>query len=147
MARITFYEKPGCINNTRQKKILKSAGHELIERDLLAEPWTPGRLRPFFASKQVAEWFNRSAPRVKSGEIVPESIDADKALALMIADPLLIRRPLMTTGSLYLCGFDADEVTSMLGLAAQQLRDVGDIEGCPMSGDQSCDGEGERLVG
>ena len=101
MARINFYEKPGCLNNTMQKKILRNAGHEVIEHNLLTEPWTPGRLRPFFASKQVAEWFNRSAPRVKSGEIVPESIDADRALALMIEDPLLIRRPLMATESLY----------------------------------------------
>ena len=138
MAQIDFYEKPGCINNTKQKKILRNAGHEIIEHNLLSEPWTPGRLRAFFASKQVAEWFNRSAPRVKSGDIVPESLDADSALALMIEDPLLIRRPLMATESLYLCGFDADEVTSMLGMASQQLRDEGDIESCKQADGHAC---------
>jgi len=138
MARINFYEKPGCINNTKQKKILRNAGHEIIEHDLLSEPWAPSRLRPFFASKQVAEWFNRSAPQVKSGEIIPERIDADRALAMMIEDPLLIRRPLMATESLYLCGFDADEVTSMLGMAAQELHHMGDVESCRQPSGHAC---------
>jgi hypothetical protein len=31
MATVHFYEKPGCINNTRQKKILAAAGHEVLE--------------------------------------------------------------------------------------------------------------------
>ncbi len=136
MARIIFYEKPGCINNSKQKKILKSAGHELVERDLLAEAWTPGRLRPFFRSKPVAEWFNQAAPRVKSGEVIPERVNADMALALMIEDPLLIRRPLMESESLYLCGFDADEVSSMLGMAAEKI--TGDLERCTQPDGVSC---------
>jgi len=138
MALITFFEKPGCINNTRQKKVLKNAGHQLIERDLLTEVWTPGRLRPFFRSMPVAEWFNRAAPRVKSGEIVPERLDADRALALMVADPLLIRRPLMISGSIYLAGFDADQVTAMLDMAEQQLRDAGDLQTCTQPDGKSC---------
>ncbi|PJC70634.1 MAG: arsenate reductase family protein, partial [Zetaproteobacteria bacterium CG_4_8_14_3_um_filter_59_5] len=48
MALITFYEKPGCINNTRQKKLLKQAGHRLVEMNLLSEPWTAAGLRPYF---------------------------------------------------------------------------------------------------
>jgi len=138
MALITFFEKPGCINNARQKKVLKNAGHNLIERDLLAEPWTPGRLRPFFRSMPVCEWFNPAAPRIKSGEVDPGRLDADRALALMIEDPLLIRRPLMISGSLYLSGFDADQVTALLGLAAQQLRDAGDLQTCTQSDGTGC---------
>lgn len=138
MARIDFYEKPGCINNTKQKKILRNAGHEVIEHDLLSEEWTPGRLRPFFRSRPVAEWFNQSAPRVKSGEVIPERLDADTALAMMIEDPLLIRRPLMATESLYLCGFDADEVSHMLGMAAVQLSEAGDLERCRQPEGVSC---------
>jgi len=138
MALITFYEKPGCINNARQKKLLKISGHQLIERDLLAEQWTPGRLRPFFKSLRVAEWFNQYAPRIKNGEISPESIDADTALALMVEDPLLIRRPLMISGSLYLSGFDADEVTGMLAMAFQQISETGDLETCVQPSAASC---------
>ena len=37
MATITFYEKPGCINNTRQKKLLEAAGHQVVAKNLLTE--------------------------------------------------------------------------------------------------------------
>jgi hypothetical protein len=37
MATITFYEKPGCINNTRQKKLIAAAGHQVIAKNLLTE--------------------------------------------------------------------------------------------------------------
>jgi len=102
-----FFEKPGCGNNQRQKARLHAAGHELEVRNLLAEPWSAPRLRLFFGVRPVADWFNRAAPRVKSGEICPEQLDGDTALALMLADPLLIRRPLIAADGDYTVGFDA----------------------------------------
>lgn len=116
MALIHFYEKPGCANNTRQKHMLREAGHELIVHDLLETPWRAEELRAFFGERPVAEWFNRAAPRIKSGEIVPDSLDDDTALALMLDDHLLIRRPLMQVGDLRSVGFDADKVHAWIGL-------------------------------
>jgi len=136
MALVTFYEKPGCINNARQKKLLREAGHELIERNLLTEPWTGERLRPFFGTLPVASWFNRSAPRVKSGEIVPGCLDAETVLALMLAEPLLIRRPLLSCAGRHMCGFDPGELAAMLGSGVPQP--VGDLETCTQADDRSC---------
>ncbi len=48
MTAIVFYEKPGCLTNARQRRLLEAAGHQVVRRDLLAEPWTAGRLRDFF---------------------------------------------------------------------------------------------------
>jgi len=115
MANILFYEKPGCTNNARQKQILNAAGHELITRNLLVEAWTAESLRAFFSELPVSEWFNRAAPRVKSGEIIPEQLDAAAALKLMLADPLLIRRPLMECEGQRIAGFDAARVAAWLG--------------------------------
>jgi hypothetical protein len=53
------------------------------------------------------QWFNRSAPAVKSGEVVPEELDEPTALALMRDNPLLIRRPLLQVGDERRVGFDA----------------------------------------
>ncbi len=128
MALITFYEKPGCINNARQKKLLRQSGHRLIVMDLLQFAWAPGLLRPFFGDLPVADWFNRSSPRVKSGEVVPEDLDAGVALALMVEDPLLIRRPLMQSGAHHLCGFDNSVVDAVFGLAGADMRQ--DLQGC-----------------
>ena len=57
MAIVHFYEKPGCINNTRQKALLAAAGHTVQAKNLLTEKWTAERLRAFFGELSVAEWF------------------------------------------------------------------------------------------
>jgi nitrogenase-associated protein len=127
MTTILFYEKPGCANNTRQKALLAAAGHEVIARNLLTEPWTNERLLAFFGTRPVADWFNRAAPRIKSGEIVPETLDADTALWLMLQDPLLIRRPLIEADGRLEIGFDQDIIHAWLGLTPTSS----DLESCP----------------
>jgi nitrogenase-associated protein len=128
MATVIFYEKPGCAGNARQKRLLADAGHTIEPRNLLTEPWTAQSLRPFFGDRPVAEWFNKAAPLVKSGEIVPESFDEEAALEAMIATPLLIRRPLMQVEDRRETGFEPALVEAWIGLAEPV---EGSIEGCP----------------
>jgi nitrogenase-associated protein len=130
MALIHFYEKPGCANNARQKRMLKEAGHELIVHDLLATPWDTEELRLFFGERPVAEWFNRAAPRVKSGEIVPEALDGEEALAMMLEDRLLIRRPLIRVGERREAGFDPDRVRAWIGLSSGRETADANLESC-----------------
>jgi nitrogenase-associated protein len=118
MALVTFYEKPGCGTNRKQKAMLAAAGHALDERNLLAEPWTKERLLGFFGDMPVPGWFNPAAPRVKSGEIDPAGLGPDQALALMLAEPLLIRRPLIEAEGRRCAGFDKEPVLSLLGQSA-----------------------------
>jgi nitrogenase-associated protein len=119
---ITFYEKPGCANNSRQKLLLAAAGHTVQAKSLLTEPWTRERLLSFFGNRPVAEWFNRAAPKVKSGEIVPEEIDAETALAMMRAEPLLIRRPLIEADGRREVGFDPEVIDGWLGLSRKTME-------------------------
>ncbi|KRP97744.1 arsenate reductase [Bradyrhizobium pachyrhizi] len=125
MATILFYRKPDCVANARQMLALKAAGHDLIAKDILKEPWTAEDLRRFFGSMPIASWFNRAAPRIKSGHINPDTIDAASALAAMLADPLLIRRPLINADGARCAGFDHELVLSLLGRDTQD-----DLEGC-----------------
>jgi nitrogenase-associated protein len=129
MPHIVFYEKPGCANNTRQKALLAMAGHEVVARNLLTEPWTAGRLLEFFGQRPVAEWFNRAAPRVKSGEIIPESLNTETALGVMLQDPLLIRRPLIEANGRKEAGFDQALIQRWIGLTPS----TSDLESCPRS--------------
>jgi nitrogenase-associated protein len=117
MAHLIFWEKPGCAGNARQKALLIRSGHTLDVRNLLAEPWTAETLRPFFGARPVAEWFNRSSPRVKSGEVLPEALDEEGALTLMLADALLIRRPLMEAEGRREAGFEPERIAAWIGLA------------------------------
>jgi nitrogenase-associated protein len=129
MAVINFFEKPGCANNSRQKRLLQTAGHVVVAHSLLAEPWTAERLQSFFTGRPVAEWFNPAAPRVKSGEVVPEVLAADEALAFMLADPLLIRRPLMEVDGQRMAGFDQNLVDAWVGLSPQSDLSE-DVQSC-----------------
>ena len=141
MATIFFYEKPGCINNTRQKVLLEAAGHQVIARNLLTEAWTAPRLQQFFGQRPVAEWFNRSAPQVKSGEVTPDHLDASTALQLMVHNPLLIRRPLMQVGERCEMGFEVEHVEAWIGLTPISDRDKEahenlknqDLQTCPQT--------------
>src|SRR6266702_4591001 len=129
MATITFYQKPGCKTNARQKQLLEAAGHIVSAKSLLTEPWTDERLRQFFGSTPVVSWFNPSAPRIKSGEIDPAAFDASAALAILVGDPLLIRRPLVEATGQRCAGFDREPVTSLLGDVADP-----DAESCSRPG-------------
>lgn len=126
MAHVVFYEKPGCGGNTRQKQALSDSGHVVEARSLLSHPWTAEELRGFFGIRPVAEWFNRAHPKVKSGEIDPADFTAEQALALMLAEPLFIRRPLLQVGERRETGWDEDMVRAWIGLG-----DGGVGEGCP----------------
>ncbi|MGY3533027.1 MULTISPECIES: ArsC/Spx/MgsR family protein [Bradyrhizobium] len=125
MATVIFYQKPGCATNTRQIQALNAAGHNIIAKDILTEPWTSDELRRFFGNAPVVSWFNQAASRIKSGEVNPDMVDAPRALALMLGDPLLIRRPLIDVDGSRCAGFDHELVLSLLGRKAPA-----DLEGC-----------------
>lgn len=131
MTHIIFFEKPGCAGNARQCAALSAAGHTLERRNLLACDWTPDSLLAFLAPLPVTDWFNRAAPSVKSGEIQPEALDADSALALLISEPLLIRRPLMQRSDTRTrhVGFDSAAVDAWVGLGTNQVASR-TLEGC-----------------
>ncbi|MGR8935142.1 MAG: ArsC/Spx/MgsR family protein [Gammaproteobacteria bacterium] len=129
MAVVYFYEKPGCINNTRQKKILAAAGHQVVAHNLLTTPWSRDELSQFFAGLPVAEWFNRSAPAIKNGTVDPERLSAEQALSLMLAEPLLIRRPLLHVDDEYHAGFDLPLLETWIGLTTGGTEE--DLENCP----------------
>jgi nitrogenase-associated protein len=131
MARIIFYEKPDCAGNAKQRRRLEAAGHELTRRDLLSTPWTAELLLPFLAPLPVGQWFNRAAPRVKEGVINPDGLGRDEALALLLAEPLLIRRPLMEReDGARMVGFDVAEVDGFVGLGKSSSAEPSSLEGC-----------------
>lgn len=128
MSKVVFYGKPDCRTNARQRRRLGDAGHQVVARDLLAEPWTPERLAGFFGGLPVGDWFNPSAPAVRDGDIVPRSLVPEHALRLLVSEPLLIRRPLMEVGGETMVGFDPHRVHAWIGLG--ELPADADLESC-----------------
>lgn len=106
--------------------MLTAEGHRVIAHSLLTEPWTASGLRVFFGNMPVEDWFNKSAPRIKSGDVIPTNFDETSAIKAMLSDPLLIRRPLIAAAGQYVCGFDNEFVNQLLSNA-----DVSHLQSCP----------------
>jgi nitrogenase-associated protein len=133
ISELLFYEKPGCVGNGMQKSLLSRQGVSYQVRDLLSHPWRAEALRAFFGDKPVREWFNSSAPRVKSGEIPLQSLSEQEALDLMLADPILIRRPLLALGEIRQSGFVPGPVIDALQI---ELDPTENLQDCPMDASQ-----------
>lgn len=128
---VVFYEKPYCAANVKQKQILRASGCTLIERNLLEHGLERDDLRAFMGDKKVADWFNPAAPAIKNGEIFPETLDESSAMELLMANPILIRRPLMVIGSEKLCGFDEQKVSEVLERTVEPMPKINCMEkGC-----------------
>ena len=111
---MVFYEKPGCAGNTRQKHQLLRAGIDLEVRDLLSTPWDVAALTPFLAGREIGEWFNPNAPDIKSGVVNPELLTKEEALALLVSEPILIKRPLILYKGEHILGFDLGRLCTLI---------------------------------
>lgn len=133
--RIVFWEKPGCMGNARQKALLATGGHEIESRSLPGSVWEKEALLAFLEPLPVPDWFNRGARRVKEGEVDPDGVDREQALEILIADPILIRRPLLEIGDAKLVGFDLSRIEALIGAlpSTERVERVRgeDLEKCP----------------
>lgn len=118
---VEFFEKRGCKNNGKQKELLAQAGVQLDCHDLLQYPFTAGELLPFFKDLPVSAWFNLAAPQIKQGLLDPTRFDAKEAVALMLNNPILIRRPLLRQGERHLAGFDPARVEQVFGIPLNRV--------------------------
>lgn len=118
MVQVVFFAKPECRGNARQIRVLQASGHDVVVRNLLSEPWSAEELRSYFGDRPVSEWFNRSAVRVKNGEIVPEALTEADAMALLLGDHALIRRPLMQASGERHAGWEPELIARWIGLGS-----------------------------
>lgn len=119
---VRFFEKPNCIGNDAQKKQLIEAGYELEVIDMIRRKWTEAELKPFFGSLDLHECVNPRAPRITSGEVDPSRLNDAELMAAMLADPMLIRRPLLVYGDRYAIGFKNELVTELLGIEQDEAK-------------------------
>ena len=121
MAKIIFYEKTGCINNTKQKEILALAGHEVEAINLLHYEWSAEKLDEFFAELPAEACFNKNAPKVTSGEVVPSEYTKEAAIEALLKEPILIKRPLLEIGDERFVGFDKTLLDEKIGLTKMTI--------------------------
>lgn len=123
MAKIQFYEKPGCVNGEKQKKVLLEAGNELNSTNILEHPWSREELLKFVVGKNPSTMMNYTAPAIKNGEISPEDLTFDEAIDLMVENPILIKRPLVVVDGKYIQGFTDEQLLPYVGGEDQSKKD------------------------
>lgn len=128
--KLTFYHKPGCVNNEKQKGILLKRGFSLDERNLLDFTWDRDILTKVFKGYLVSEWFNESAPKIKDGSVRPADLTYDEAIDLILENPIYMKRPIIEFNSRYIVGFSADELELMTGVFLGSLPRG--LSGCAM---------------
>jgi len=119
MIPVIFYEKPGCVNNTKQKKRLVDFGFNVISTNLLKTNFSRNQLLDFFGKKSIKDCINPNAPIVKNKELDIENTSEDEILSLMLSNPILIKRPLIAIGSNKFCGFD---LTKILDFKLKEIK-------------------------
>lgn len=112
--QLIFYEKTGCGGNARQKKLLTSEGISFEVKSMLDTKWSKETLNPFFEGLSKEDIINPFAPKIKNKELDISKLSKDEIVELMIAEPILIKRPLIQIGEIRICGFDMDKINSIL---------------------------------
>lgn len=119
MIPVIFYEKPGCVNNNKQKKSLIDFGFKVICANLLETNFSKDQLLKFFGNKNVKACINNNAPAVKNREIDIDNLTDENILEMMIKNPILIKRPLIAVGENRFCGFD---INRLLNLKLEEIK-------------------------
>lgn len=122
---ITFYEKPGCAGNKKQKELLSANGIDFEVKSMLSTNWDNETLNGFFEGLEKEQIVNQFAPQVKSGEVNIDKFSKDELIELMIKEPILIKRPLIQIDNIKICGFDIPKLNKALNLEIDTKKEIG----------------------
>lgn len=112
---VTLYGIPNCDSCRKARRWLDDAGIDHAFVDFRADPVNASRLENWAAALGWETLLNK---RGRTWRELPEeqkaAVDADEAVALMRAHPLLIKRPVLEHGTGVACGFSPARYASLL---------------------------------
>lgn len=114
MKRVTLFTKSGCTTCIKARQFLLRQGVNYTERDIFKHPFSETELRAIVAKRPVKEIFSYRSPSVKALGLDVERMSDEEMIQVMLQEPRLIRRPLLTTPSALVVGFDEEEVLDSL---------------------------------
>jgi arsenate reductase (glutaredoxin) len=114
MKRVRFLYKSTCTTCRDARTFLRNLGGlELDERDYAKAPFTADELRAIFKDRDPRDYLNPRSPAYKALGLAGKSLTADDAIALMLRDSNLLKRPLLIAGKEIITGFDRDRFASL----------------------------------
>ncbi|WOK37620.1 ArsC family reductase [Sphingomonas sp. C3-2] len=113
---ITMYGIKNCDTIKKARTWLEGQGVAYDFHDYKASGIDAGSLRTWVDEHGWEKILNRAGTTFrKLPEDARADLDADKAIALMIAQPSMIKRPVLDLGDTCLVGFKADQYEAALG--------------------------------
>ena len=89
---------------------LLQAGIHFEERDFFTDRLSEGELRHLMGSHSPSEIFSWKSPSFKKLRLAPDSLSGDQLVELMLAEPKMIRRPLIVMNDKLIIGSDIKAV-------------------------------------
>jgi arsenate reductase-like glutaredoxin family protein len=83
-------------------------GLEADERDYAKTPLTRAELEELFRGGDPRDFINPKSPAFKNLGLKGESLTPEQAIALMVKEPNLLKRPLLIVGRAIVAGFDRE---------------------------------------
>jgi arsenate reductase-like glutaredoxin family protein len=87
---------------------------ELDERDYARNPLSRGELEELFRGRDPRDFINPKSPAFKTLALKDNQLTEDQAIALMVREPNLLKRPLVIAGKKLIAGFDRDALREAL---------------------------------
>jgi arsenate reductase len=87
---------------------------ELDERDYAKNPLSRVELEELFRGRDARDFINSKSPAFKTLGLKGKTLTADRAIALMVREPNLIKRPLVIAGKKLIAGFDREALREAL---------------------------------
>jgi len=110
-----FYGIPNCDTVKKARKWLESQGIDYVFHDYKKEGADPAKLERWVAEKGWETILNRAGTTFrKLPEAEKAGLDAGKAIALMVEQPSMIKRPVVEHGGALLVGFKQAEWDALL---------------------------------
>lgn len=111
-----LYGIPNCDTMKKARTWLDERGVEYTFHDYRKQGVEPALLRPWVDRLGWEALLNRAGTTFrKLPDADKQSLDAEKATALMVAQPGMIRRPVLTNGDVLEVGFKPDRYAALFG--------------------------------
>jgi arsenate reductase-like glutaredoxin family protein len=88
-------------------------GITLDERDFFKDRFTENEFRKLIGSQSPTDFFSWKSPSFKKLNLDTNLVDSDDLIRLMIAEPRLIRRPLIKIGGKLILGTNKSEIDNL----------------------------------
>lgn len=99
MADLTLWHNPRCSKSRQAKDLLDATGAPFEERRYLEDPPSPDELGAVLKALGMEPWelARTGETLAKELNLRDEPHDRDRWIALMVANPILIERPILVT--------------------------------------------------